>query len=59
MSPEMYELILYQKRPDEGGQLVSPRSLANALGGCIISPDSPKTDIGLVCSDCHDAAKEI
>ena len=29
------------------------------LGGCIISPDSPETEIGLVCSDCHDAAKKM
>ena len=29
------------------------------LGGCIISPDSPATEIALVCAGCHDAAKKI
>ena len=29
------------------------------LGGCIISPDSPENRIGLVCSDCHEAAKPV
>ena len=29
------------------------------IGGCEISDDSPETEIGLVCSDCHDAAKQM
>ena len=32
---------------------------AMPLGGCVILPDSPETETGLVCSDCHDAAKKI
>ena len=30
-----------------------------SLGGCIICPDSPETEIGPVWSDCHDAAKKM
>ena len=29
-----------------------------SIGGCVVSDDSPETEIGLVCSDCHDAAKK-
>ena len=29
------------------------------LGGCIVWPDSLETEIGLVCSDCHDAAEKM
>jgi hypothetical protein len=30
-----------------------------SLGGCEVYDDSPETEIGLVCSDCHDAAKKM
>ena len=30
-----------------------------AIGGCEVSDDSPESRIGLVCSDCHDAAKKM
>ena len=30
-----------------------------SLGGCEVSDDSPENGIGLVCSDCHDAAKKM
>jgi hypothetical protein len=30
-----------------------------SIGGCVISDDSPENGIGLVCPDCHDAAKKM
>ena len=30
-----------------------------SLGGCEVSDDSSNNTIGLVCSDCHDAAKKM
>ena len=30
-----------------------------SIGGCVVSDDSPENMIGLVCSDCHDAAKKL
>ena len=30
-----------------------------SIGGCVVSDDSPETETGPVCSDCHDAAKEM
>ena len=29
-----------------------------SLGGCVVSDDSPETEIGPLCSDCHEAAKK-
>ena len=30
-----------------------------SIGGCVVSDDSPETETGLVCPDCHDAAKKM
>lgn len=30
-----------------------------SLGGCVVSDDSPENTKGLVCPDCHDAAKKM
>ena len=30
-----------------------------SIGGCEVFDDSPETEMGLVCSDCHDAAKKM
>ena len=30
-----------------------------SLGGCDVFDDSPENGIGLVCPDCHDAAKKM
>ena len=30
-----------------------------SIGGCVISDDSPENGRGQVCSDCHDAAKQM
>ena len=30
-----------------------------SIGGCVVSDDSPETQIGSVCSDCHDTAKKL
>ncbi len=30
-----------------------------SIGGCEIFDDSPENGIGLVCPDCHDAAKKM
>ena len=30
-----------------------------SIGGCVVSDDSPETQIGSVCSDCHDTARKL
>jgi len=53
--------IFYRRRATLKSEIDSkfPHHGLRSLGGCVVFDDSPETEIGQVCSDCHDAAKKM